>query len=41
MDSMSIADLNNLRRDLLRRIAKSICKESRRKRPKKEDKKVS
>ena len=38
---LRIADLNNLRRDALEGIAKSICKESRRKRPKKEDKKLS
>ena len=38
---LRIADLNNLRRDALEGIAKSICKKSRRKRPKKEDKKVS
>lgn len=38
---LRIADLNNLRRDALEGIAKSICKESRRKRSKKEDKKLS
>ena len=38
---LRIADLNNLRTDALEGIAKSICKKSRRKRPKKEDKKVS
>ena len=35
---LRIADLNNLRRDALESIAKSVCKEARRKRPKKEDK---
>ena len=38
---LRIADLNNLRRDAFEGIIKSICKESRRKRPKKEDKKAS
>ena len=38
---LRIADLNNLRRDAFEGIIKSICKESRRKRPKKEDKKSS
>lgn len=38
---LRIADLNNLRRDALESITKSICKESRRKRPKKENKNLS
>ena len=38
---LRIADLNNLRRDALESITKSICKESRRKRPNKENKKLS
>ena len=38
---LRIADLNNLRRDALESITKSICKEYRRKRPKKENKKLS
>ena len=38
---LRIADLNNLRRDALERITKSICKKYRRKRPKKEDKNLS
>ena len=38
---LRIADLNNLRRDALESIAKSICKEARRKRPNKEGKRSS
>ena len=38
---LRIADLNNLRRDALEGITKSICKKYRRKRPKKEDKNLS
>lgn len=38
---LRVSDLNNLRRDALESLVKSICKESRRKRPKKENNKSS